>query len=382
VRVIAPIPWLQKLTKICQLDSGNQTRSALSRDPNSTSHPTYIFPPKIWRASYGWFYWQSIRSAVRRNCSTFHPDLVLGYWAHPDGYAALQAARGLNVPVAIISGGSDLRLLTKHVARRAAITKVLLEADRVIVLSRDLAKHAQQLGVASSRIDVIHRGVDAQCFFPRDREQARKQAAVESDTILLLWIGRFEAVKNPALLLQAAVNWKRHWGQRLSLLMVGEGSLHNSMRRLANALGIDDVVQFLGSRSPEQLATLYNAANLTVLTSRSEGIPNVLLESLACGTRFVATDVGGVSEVALPNRDWLVPSDDETALSQAVIRQTEYPSRDPETFRPRSQQEMAREFERSFRQALGMESQTPIAGPCLFPVADVPSVQALGETIR
>jgi glycosyltransferase involved in cell wall biosynthesis len=85
------------------------------------------------------------------------------------------------------------------------------------------------------------------------------------------------------------------------------------------------------------------------LTSHSEGIPNVLLESIACGTPFVATDVGGVSEIATSGLDRLIPNRDVNALVEQVVdlvNQGDHPER---VFQPRSLDESARQFEAVFR---------------------------------
>ncbi len=120
------------------------------------------------------------------------------------------------------------------------------------------------------------------------------------------------------MLLQAAVHWKRAWGERLRVIVAGDGPLRNRLYRLRTQLGLENAVLFAGNLSQRELALRYNAADVTVLTSHSEGTPNVLLESLACGTPFVATDVGGVSEIMTSGMDRLVPAGDATALAAAV----------------------------------------------------------------
>ena len=81
------------------------------------------------------------------------------------------------------------------------------------------------------------------------------------------------------------------------LLVVGDGPQRASLERLARELGIGSRVQFTGELLPEQMPTVYSAADLLVLASSNEGWPNVVLEAMACGAAVVAADVGGVREI-------------------------------------------------------------------------------------
>jgi glycosyltransferase involved in cell wall biosynthesis len=78
-------------------------------------------------------------------------------------------------------------------------------------------------------------------------------------------------------------------------------------------------VTFVGYVPHSDLADWYTAADLTVLPSHSEGVPNVLLESIASGTPFVATRVGGIAEIADPVLDRLVAPGDPAALADAIV---------------------------------------------------------------
>jgi glycosyltransferase involved in cell wall biosynthesis len=86
----------------------------------------------------------------------------------------------------------------------------------------------------------------------------------------------------------------------------------------------------VGAVPQRQLPDWYRAADLTVLSSHSEGIPNVLRESLACGTPFVATRVGGTSEVATHPSCRLVPPGNPSDLATAIIASLDDPRPDPE----------------------------------------------------
>lgn len=342
VQVIAPIPWTQSLRP-------GTTRTS----PFRTLHPVYFYPPKILREHYHRFYWRSIRSAfeaIKREC---RPDAIMSYWLHPDGAAALRAAACCQVPVVVMSGGTDLRLLTRDVRRRQAITAVLQGADRLIVFSRELAARAHRLGVPEEKIDVIYRGVNRTCFRNIDRAEARQACCLPRDAVVLMWAGRFEAVKNPVLLLRAAVHWKQRYGTRLRIVMAGDGPQRMALRRLCKQLGLQHHVRFAGNLSQGELALYFNAADATVLTSVSEGVPNVLLESIACGTPFVATEVGGVSEIASPGVDRLVPADDLDALVDAVIGHLGNTGSRIRSFEPTDLAGMARQLDQTLARLTG-----------------------------
>jgi glycosyltransferase involved in cell wall biosynthesis len=103
--------------------------------------------------------------------------------------------------------------------------------------------------------------------------------------------------------------------------IVGSGPEGGVTRSRAAKLGLTDLVHFVGPLRHHELPDWFRAADATVLPSRSEGIPNVLRESLACGTPFVASRVGGIPEISRAPANRLVPADDVEALATA-LRQT------------------------------------------------------------
>jgi glycosyltransferase involved in cell wall biosynthesis len=103
------------------------------------------------------------------------------------------------------------------------------------------------------------------------------------------------------------------------LVIIGSGPERRRLTKQAGALGVADRVQFLGDIDQKRLSRYYGAADALLHTSTSEGIPNVLLEAMACGTPVVATDVGGVAEVVkgLP-AGLLIHCHDPVAVATAI----------------------------------------------------------------
>ncbi len=349
VRVVAPIPWTQY--------RGRQKPRDLDIQAH---HPLFLFPPKLLRRHYGRLYWHSIRRTIHRLSASFTPDVVVGYWLHPDGYAATIAARYFNAACVVMSGGTDLRVLAKTPHRRKKIQQVLQCADRLVVVSHDLARQALALGGRDAEIDVIYRGIDRNCFHASDSYEARRELGLSNSAVVLLWIGRFEPLKNPLLLLTAARHWQQHWNGRLRIVMIGDGSLRSQIFRQIDSSNLRDVIQVVTPMTQSQLSRYYHAADVTVLTSHSEGIPNVLLESICCDTPFVATQVGGVAEIASPGVDRLVPTNDAESLAKAVIELVEKQPMGPRTFVPFDTQRAAAEFENALGRAMLARNGTNI----------------------
>lgn len=337
VRVIAPVPWTVARGRELPAEP------VVDGERLAVYHPRYWYVPKILGRTTAGFYRWSINSAVRRALDGFRPHAVVGYWAHPDGAVAVELAERLEVTSAVIVGGSDVLILTDQPGRRRQVCDVLRSADAVLTVSDSLHHRVVELGTPPARARVWRQGVDSVVFFPGDKEGARRRLGLSGGAPLLVWVGRMEPVKGLDVLLQAA-RLLADDGIAYRLHLVGGGGLLLQLRSLAERLGLQDRVAFAGPTPPERLGDWYRAADLTVLPSRSEGLPNVLRESVACGTPFVASDVGGIREIAEPPHDRLVPKENPRALADAIrfaLTATNHPAR---RFTPPSWSDSAARF--------------------------------------
>jgi glycosyltransferase involved in cell wall biosynthesis len=159
-------------------------------------------------------------------------------------------------------------------------------------------------------------------------------------------------VKGLDVLLDACSELVRR-GVDFHLHLLGEGPLRPALEAQCAALGLCRHITFAGGMAHERLADWYRAADLTVLASHSEGIPNVLLESLACGTQFIATRVGGIPEIAHGQISPLPPAGDAAALAEAIIAGLKgNTARRESWFSPISWQESAEGVMRVFQRIL------------------------------
>ena len=162
---------------------------------------------------------------------------------------------------------------------------------------------------------VIRHGVDLELFRPSvDREQVRRRFGLDAPTMIS--VGHLIERKGHDIAIRSLDYLPGH-----QLLIVGEGPKERELRRLASGLHLGDRVKFLGLVPQPELPPLLCAADVLVNCSDREGIANVLLEAMACGTPVVATHIWGSSEViSSPEAGILVHERSPAAVAQGVRR--------------------------------------------------------------
>jgi glycosyltransferase involved in cell wall biosynthesis len=152
----------------------------------------------------------------------------------------------------------------------------------------------------------------------RSPTECRQQLGLSTQGQLLVYVGNLLKTKGCYDLLESFAQLRQ---QRLEamLVYVGSGSAGLAyMQARADALGIRDAVQWVGTQPHEQVSLWMGAADVVVLPSYNEGVPNVLLEAMACGRPIVATRVGGIAEVVPEFAGLLVTPGDIPALTVAL----------------------------------------------------------------
>lgn len=217
-------------------------------------------------------------------------DVIDAEFFWPDGPAAMRLARALGVPFSVKSRGSDIYLWGDRPGIGGQIVEAGAAAGGLLAVSQSLKDEMVSRGLPGDKIKVHHTGVDLDRF--RSIERGPAKAALGVSGPLIASVGALIERKGQAFALDAVAQLPG-----ATLVLIGDGPDRPSLERQARALGIGNRVRFLGSRPPQEVAELLAAADVMLLPTRAEGIANVWVEALACGTPVVTCDAGGARDV-------------------------------------------------------------------------------------
>ncbi len=228
------------------------------------------------------------------------------------------------VPVMITHEHSSF---TVDDARRLRLERLLMRrTTRAISVSEELRQRLITHGrLPAAKIVTIHNGLKFSTANEAQKcERLRREYRLERFEFLIGTVGRLESRKNYPLLLEAFAQVQAQYPQT-GLLFVGAGPEEERLKQRTHALGLEAHVVFAGYHS--DVAGWLRLMNVFCSSSQTEGISMAILEALAAGVPVVATRVGGNPEI-IPAREFglLVPSNDTTALAQALVEIVQRPT--------------------------------------------------------
>jgi len=231
-------------------------------------------------------------------------DLIFShYWL--SGLAGEHLQRWWNVPHIIMF--HTLGVIKNAVGVGEDEPELRIETERALTQNchhiiatteKEKEELIQRYGALPERISVVPCGVNLEQFKPMDQESARQYLGFGDDKIIL-FVGRIDPLKGIDKLIKAIPYLQNIQGLRLVVIGGGEHSQREieKLQELAGNLNIQDSVAFPGLVKHDQLPYFYSAADACVVPSYYESFGLVALESLACGTPVVATDVGNLKSV-------------------------------------------------------------------------------------
>ncbi len=276
------------------------------------AHPRHLVIPKVGMLAAPLLMVLGVERTIRRiRAAGYDFQAIDAHYFYPDGVAATMIGRRLGRPVVITARGTDVNVISDDPTARRQIVWAARRSAAVITVSQALKDRLLDLGVLGDQITVLRNGVDLERFRPADRAEARRRTGFRGTT--LLSVGHLNEAKGHGIAIDAL-----RLLADVELVIVGEGKLGGELRRRARELGVDGRVRLVGPVEGDDLRYFYSAADALVLASRNEGMANVLLESLACGTPVITTAVGGSPEVVRqPAAGVLMKRRDAAALAEA-----------------------------------------------------------------
>jgi phosphatidylinositol alpha-1,6-mannosyltransferase len=266
--------------------------------------------------------WRAARTVARQVGAT----VIHGHWIIPGGAIAESAASFRRLPLVISLHGSDVYVAERHALAGHIARRTFARAGWVTACSEDLRRRAVALGASDARSEVVPYGVDAQRFQPNaaTRARMREMLGISDATPMVFAVGRFVRKKGFEYLIAATAELARTRPD-VVVVLAGDGDLRTEYETRARDAGVGDRVRFVGLLLQDTVADYLAAADIVVVPSvrddagNVDGLPNVVMETLASGTPLIATPAGGIGAVLEHERTGLlVPERDHVALARGI----------------------------------------------------------------
>lgn len=259
-------------------------------------------------------YENAFETTIKETISTFKPDIinVQHIWI------LSSIASKYNIPMVVTSHGTDIIGYNNWDRFHRYSQNTVEKAKRIITISD--SNHEQVEGIfgkIQEKMVCISNGYDQEIFYKNNcnREQILKELGInKSYNKVLLFSGKLVEVKGVDILLKAAKIYEK---EDILTIISGEGILHKELEEMSKQLELKNVV-FIGNQSQKMLSKLYNIADATILSSRYEGLPLTVLESLACGTPVVVTSIDSMEKFMKEEFGIIVEKENPNALAEGV----------------------------------------------------------------
>ena len=294
---VADVPFL-KYFKQSRYFLNSQIKPSEIQDKIRVSHPKYFSIPKITNIVKSLF--KSAVKEVEENA----PDIIDGQYLYPDGIAAYHLAKSVSRPLVLTARGSDVNYWMEIPRKKQEILEAINYASKVICVSGALQKSLINHGVNPEKLALIYNGIDHEVFNAKNRKKTPDY---------FIAVGNLVPLKGQSYILEALAKFPEE-----KLKIIGTGEDEALLKNLAHKLGITSRVEFIPYLNQRRLCEYYAGAKALILMSEREGMPNVVLESFACGCPVIAANVGGIAEVVNEKNGILLEKRDSSALVLAI----------------------------------------------------------------
>lgn len=232
-------------------------------------------------------------------------DVCLVFFGIPSGPIGYMLKKKYKLPYVIRFGGGDVpgfqeRFTKVYKIIAPAIKLIWKNADALIANSQGLKDMALDF-YDRKPFDIIPNGVDTDVFFPVEREAGEE--------FRILFVSRLIERKGLQFIIPQLKEIQSSTDQKIKLIVVGDGPYRETLEQIAKGNQVYDMIEFVGQKDKSEIVPYYQNADLFILPSAKEGMPNVVLEAMACGLPIIMTPCEGSAEL-VSNNGYIVSEDD------------------------------------------------------------------------
>jgi teichuronic acid biosynthesis glycosyltransferase TuaC len=331
VSVVCPTPWFPNVEFLRNFGPGKRFAGLPLkelRDGITIYYPRYPLIPRCPQIIQPWLQRITISRFLKQLHRMQRIDAVNAHWVYPDGIAAANMARQIGVPTLLTALGSDVNVSAEFPGRRRKLASALKAVQGASGVSQALTERLIALGSAPEQTHYIPNGVNRKIFAPPNTEDItinRVALGLNPGRKYLVFVGRLHPVKGLVHLLEALSILLTENRLDFDTLLIGTGEIESELKTSAQARQLDPFVRFIGNVPHTKVREWLSAGDVFCLPSLMEGMPNVVLEALACGLPIVASRVGGIPDIVNESSGILVPPGNAKALASAVAKAMQHP---------------------------------------------------------
>jgi teichuronic acid biosynthesis glycosyltransferase TuaC len=323
INVISPIPYSPKVLRFRpRWTSYGLIPEHEVIDGISVYYPRYLrLPGKRFHGLSCYSMTWGIEKSMHSIITEFRPHAIHAHMATPVGYVGLILKKKYHLPLICSLRGSDVHTYPNFGRLSMHLTaKVLSETDQLVSVSSALKTEVETIAKPKEEIKVVYNGCDINAFKfnGRDRNAIRNKMQLSAQDKVIIFVGGIVRSKGIYELVNAFINLVNKY-KHLHLIILGNGPEYTTIKNIAFFKGLTNKIHLAGNIPHDEISQWLSASDIFVLPSYNEGLPNAVLEAMACSLPVVATKVGGIPEAIEDGQSgMLILKEDTDSLRKAI----------------------------------------------------------------
>jgi len=325
IRVISPIPFSPLIFQ------NNPKRKGYAETPLfdlieniPIYYPRYLrFPGKWFHCLSCYSMYLGIRKITKKIIEDFKPNILHVHTATPMGPVGLFLKKKFNIPLICSLRGSDINTYPHYNWLTLRQTKgVISKTDQLITVSKALKKEVEKIAIPKHKIQVIYNGCDLEKFRPKQtlRIITRKKLNIPENSDVLIFVGGLKKEKGVNELIESFISLSNK-NPNLYLIIIGDGSQKSFLIQKISQAKLENKCHLISQQPHHKIPDLLNASDILILPTYNEGLPNVVIEAMACSLPVITTRVGGIPELIKNGKTGiLIDKKDILSLKKSILK--------------------------------------------------------------